>query len=282
MSNYTKATNFTAKDSLSTGDPGKIIKGSEIDAEYSAIATAIQSKADTASPTFTGTPSLPSGTTGVTQAAGTDSTLLATTAFVNDERTNTATLTNKTISGSSNTITNVSLSTGVTGTLPVANGGTGTTSLTANNVLLGNGTSAVQVVAPSTSGNVLTSNGTTWTSAAISVPTPTATYSTTTVSENASYNVPSGCIALFGYLTTSFGGNTGGQGEISLYTSTGGGGSKIGDYTIGCSSGNDGGSGSNWNLGAAFAIPSNCQSIKLTRQSGGNGVTLYIRGYITV
>ena len=75
------------------------------------------------------------------------------------------TLTNKTIDGSSNTITNVSLTTGVTGTLPVANGGTGATTLTSNNVILGNGTSAVQFVAPGTSGNVLTSNGTTWTSA---------------------------------------------------------------------------------------------------------------------
>lgn len=54
----------------------------------------------------------------------------------------------------------------VTGTLPVSNGGTGSSSLTANNVLLGNGTSAVQVVAPGTSGNVLTSNGTTWQSTA--------------------------------------------------------------------------------------------------------------------
>lgn len=79
---------------------------------------------------------------------------------------NTVTLTNKTISGSSNTITNVPLSTAVTGTLPVANGGTGAASLTANNVLLGNGTSAVQVVAPGSSGNVLTSNGTTWASTA--------------------------------------------------------------------------------------------------------------------
>ena len=52
----------------------------------------------------------------------------------------------------------------------VAQGGTGATSLTANNVILGNGTSAVQVVAPSTSGNVLTSNGTTWTSAAAPNP----------------------------------------------------------------------------------------------------------------
>ena len=59
----------------------------------------------------------------------------------------------------------VSLATDVTGTLPVGNGGTGATTLTANNVILGNGTSAPLFVAPGTSGNVLTSNGTTWTSA---------------------------------------------------------------------------------------------------------------------
>ncbi len=47
-------------------------------------------------------------------------------------------------------------------TTPVSAGGTGSTTLTANNVLLGNGTSALQVVAPGTNGNVLTSDGTTW------------------------------------------------------------------------------------------------------------------------
>jgi hypothetical protein len=52
--------------------------------------------------------------------------------------------------------------------LPVANGGTGAATLTANSVVLGNGTSAVQLVAPSTSGNLLTSNGTTWVSSALS------------------------------------------------------------------------------------------------------------------
>jgi hypothetical protein len=52
------------------------------------------------------------------------------------------------------------------GTLNVANGGTGQTSLTANSVLLGNGTSGVQSVAPGTNGNLLTSNGTTWVSQA--------------------------------------------------------------------------------------------------------------------
>jgi len=60
----------------------------------------------------------------------------------------------------------VDVSSDITGTLPVANGGTGATTLTANSVLLGNGTSAPLTVSPSTSGNVLTSNGTTWQSVA--------------------------------------------------------------------------------------------------------------------
>ena len=56
--------------------------------------------------------------------------------------------------------------TDITGVTPVANGGTGASTLTANNVVVGNGTSAVGFVAPGTSGNVLTSNGSAWTSAA--------------------------------------------------------------------------------------------------------------------
>ena len=55
---------------------------------------------------------------------------------------------------------------GLSATLAVGSGGTGATSLTVNNVILGNGTSPVQVVAPGSSGNVLTSNGTTWQSTA--------------------------------------------------------------------------------------------------------------------
>jgi hypothetical protein len=52
-------------------------------------------------------------------------------------------------------------------TLSVANGGTGATALTANNLLVGNGTNAVSSIAPGSSGNVLVSNGNSWNSSAL-------------------------------------------------------------------------------------------------------------------
>ena len=76
MSNYTKATNFTAKDALPTGNSGKIVKGTEIDTELTAIASAISSKADLNSPALTGTPTTP------TASSGTNTTQVASTAFV--------------------------------------------------------------------------------------------------------------------------------------------------------------------------------------------------------
>jgi hypothetical protein len=71
MSNYTKTTNFAAKDALTTGNPNKIVKGSEIDTEYNNIATASASKANTASPTFTGTVTAPTVNIVGTLTAGT-------------------------------------------------------------------------------------------------------------------------------------------------------------------------------------------------------------------
>jgi hypothetical protein len=164
MSNYIKATNFATKDSLATGNPNKIIKGTEIDTEFNAIASAVSSKADINSPTFTGIPEAPTAT------AGTNTTQVATAAFVIAERTNTSTLTNKTLTSptiNTPTISGGSIS-GITD-LAVADGGTGASTLAANNVLLGNGTSALQVVAPNTSGNFLRSNGTTWVSEAVTL-----------------------------------------------------------------------------------------------------------------
>lgn len=76
MTNYTKLTAFDTKDGLTTGDPLKRIKGTEIDDEFDAISTAIATKANLASPSFTGTPTVP------TASAGTNTTQAASTAFV--------------------------------------------------------------------------------------------------------------------------------------------------------------------------------------------------------
>ena len=60
MTNYVKSTNFASKDSLATGNPLKIVKGAEIDAEFNNIAIAVATKADLLTPTFTGVVTAPS------------------------------------------------------------------------------------------------------------------------------------------------------------------------------------------------------------------------------
>jgi hypothetical protein len=76
MTDYVKSTNFASKDSLAIGNPLKIVKGTEIDAEFNNIATAVATKADLNSPALIGTPSAP------TAAPGTNTTQVATAAFV--------------------------------------------------------------------------------------------------------------------------------------------------------------------------------------------------------
>lgn len=76
MTDYVKSTNFASKDALVSGNPLKIVKGTEIDTEFNNIATAVATKADLNSPAFAGTPTAP------TAASGTTTTQLATTAFV--------------------------------------------------------------------------------------------------------------------------------------------------------------------------------------------------------
>ena len=76
MSNYVKSTNFAVKDGLPSGDPLKVVKGTELDTEFNNLATSIASKANISSPTFLGTPFAP------TASFGTSTNQLATTAFV--------------------------------------------------------------------------------------------------------------------------------------------------------------------------------------------------------
>ena len=84
MANYVKSTNFAVKDGLPSGDPLKVVKGTEIDTEFNNIATSVASKADLSSPTFLGTPFAP------TASVGTSTNQIATTAFVNAEIANDA------------------------------------------------------------------------------------------------------------------------------------------------------------------------------------------------
>tara|TARA_R110000765_G_scaffold69267_1_gene134267 strand:- start:7563 stop:8171 length:609 start_codon:yes stop_codon:yes gene_type:complete len=80
MSNYTKSTNFATKDTLPAGNALKRVKGAEIDDEFNALSVAIATKANTNNTALTGVP------TADTAAAATNTTQLATTAFVQSQK----------------------------------------------------------------------------------------------------------------------------------------------------------------------------------------------------
>ena len=130
MSNYTKSTNFASKDNLSPGNPLKIVKGAEIDTEFNNIQTAVATKTDNASANITG-----GSITGITDLAVADGGTGASTATaaLNNLLPSQTSNANKYLQtdGTNATWDAVSLSTSdITGTLPVANGGTGVTSST--------------------------------------------------------------------------------------------------------------------------------------------------------
>jgi len=151
LSNYTKSTNFATKDNLSPGDPLKIVRGTEIDTEFNNISTAISTKTDNSAAAITG-----GSISGITDLAIADGGTGASTA--------TAALNNLLPSQSGNaskylqtdgtnaTWDAISINTGdITGTLAVANGGTGQTSQTAG----------FDSLAPTTTkGDVIVHNGT--------------------------------------------------------------------------------------------------------------------------
>jgi len=130
LSNYTKTTNFASKDNLSPGNPLKIVKGTEIDTEFNNIQTAVGTKTDNASAAITG-----GSITGITDLAVADGGTGASTATaaLNNLLPSQTGNANKYLQtdGTNATWDAVSLSTAdITGTLPVANGGTGVTSST--------------------------------------------------------------------------------------------------------------------------------------------------------
>jgi len=169
MSAYTKTTNFTAKDALISGNPSKIVKGSELDDEFTAIETAVNSKSDKASPTFTGTATIPTAVITNLTFGGTAITSTAAELNVLDGITSTVTelnytdgvtsaiqtqldlkapLTNAVLvtpnlgTPSAGVLTNATglpIVAGTTGTLSTARGGTGVTTASNGQLLIGNG-----------------------------------------------------------------------------------------------------------------------------------------------
>lgn len=133
-----------------------------------------------------------------------------------------------------NTSGQADLSTAVTGTLPVANGGTGAATLTSGAVLIGSGTSAVTAVAAGTSGNILTSNGTTWVSQASAGG---GSYQSQLFTTPGTWTKPSSCSQV---RVTVIGGGGGGS-----YPNVLGAGSTGGTSSFGPAVSATGGSGSN-------------------------------------
>ena len=79
MTDYTKLTDFASKDALPTGNALKKVKGTEIDDEFNALATAVATKIDKTGGTFSGAVS------GPTPSANDNSSKLATTSYVQTE-----------------------------------------------------------------------------------------------------------------------------------------------------------------------------------------------------
>ncbi len=173
MANYTKTTDFAAKDTLPGGDTNKVVRGAEFETEFDAISTAIATKSDTASPTFTGTVTIPTadinggnidGTVmgASSAAAGTFTNLVVTSADING-----GTVDGATIGGSSagaGTFTNLTAS----GTVnfngaTVSNLGTITTANldggTVDNAVIGGATPAAGSFTTLSASSTFTVNG---------------------------------------------------------------------------------------------------------------------------
>jgi len=108
--------------------------------------------------------------------------------------------------------------------IPVASGGTGVSSLTSGNVLIGNGTGAVQFVAPGTNGNVLSSNGSAWVSTSLSSSGRLVKAPQILTSGSGTYTVSASTNNIYIELIGGGGGSGGGASSPGNYGSNGGGG----------------------------------------------------------
>jgi hypothetical protein len=173
----------------------------------------------------------------------------------------------------------VVLTTDVSGTLPVANGGTGLTSLTANNLLLGAGASAVSLIPPGAEGNLLTSTGTTWQSSTFS-----RVNASVFTSGSGTFTIPAGVTRL---KVTVVGGGGGSSGAASAgHGRAGGGGgtaikwlsaltpSNTLLYSVGAGGTAGASTPTNGGNGAASSVSSGTETITTITGNGGGGGNL--------
>jgi hypothetical protein len=253
MSSYTKSTDFASKDSLLTGNPLKVVKGTEIDDEFNSIQTAVNSKADTNSPALTGTPTAPTAT------GGTDTTQVATTAFVNT---------------SIDTALAAADGTGLEETSGVISiSDTGVTADTYGDA------SNVPQITVNAQGQITSA-----TEVSLTVPTLGHTIINTSPSIGASYNLPTDSFSVSGYGEVYMGGNIGGRLDVEIYTGTGATGTLL-DTVVAFggnnTDGGDGGSGMNV-LGAwTVLLPPTARSIKFVRGQGSRDPSVRLEAVMT-
>jgi hypothetical protein len=158
MSSYVKATNFASKDALASGNSLKIVKGTEIDTEFNAIATAVNSKLDSSGGTLV---------TSTVDSSPVGATTPSTGAFTTLSATGTATL-----SGGGTLSGTVALNgtTTITGTNTITN--PTVTNYTESVVTIGTVTSSSTIAL--TSGTVQTATLTLSTACTFTMPTATA------------------------------------------------------------------------------------------------------------
>lgn len=253
MTDYTKTTNFTAKDSLPVGDAQKKVKGSEFDVEFNAIATAVGTKADLASPTLTGTPAAP------TASASTNTTQIATTAMV------------QAALGQSDIID----------TDQIVDDAVTADKLADTAVTAGSYGSASEIPAITVDAQGRITGAST---NAVTVPTLSHTIINTTPSINSSYNLPTDAFAISGHANAYMGGNTGTRLDVEIYTGTGATGTKL--DTVKCKGGNeinggDGGSGMSVSGAWTILLPPTARSIKFIRGAGGRDPEVTLEAVMT-